>query len=249
MEQKKTLHFKLIKKLMDGRELTAEENDLWAKISESARKTTEAMEAEKRREAEANKNLAAKYDIVNQLAVDGVRSEITMSDFDIRLGSKLCKWAIEQPALFSQMAKTQASYYLFGGVGCGKTVYLKALAIRDAIEANGKFIQFMRTMDEIRQHNWANKEHIVGQLKNCTTLYIDDLGSDDPIIGEEQVIMDILDYRLHRHDNKGRKFRTIITANRHPDQLRFSDRIKDRIKRAGYVFQVSKLSEGIPETC
>lgn len=72
----------------------------------------------------------------------------------------------------------------------------------------------------------------IARLQNAEVLLLDDIGAEKQSAWVEETIYSILDRRMQQCRP------TIFTSNLRPDELKYDDRIKDRIKRMVVEFQM-----------
>jgi len=92
------------------------------------------------------------------------------------------------------------------------------------------------------------KEHVLGKIIGAEVLIIEDVGSDvfHQKFVEEPILLKILDSRINRKTTNGRDKITWITSTKTIENLRFSERIKNRLSRVGPIFAIEPESNEVP---
>ena len=221
------------------------------KNPDEPRLSSEEIARRIRNECEESREAILKHLRVGNLQILHVVPEITQVDtkfeFDTDIFMKSCHWARNDVVKFTNLKNWENGFYIFGQTGCGKTIFLKAkaleLANRDSL-FNADYVKFVnlgKLVNDLGKDNWAYKSYILEELRRCTHLFIDDIGTETGSQWHEQILTEILDNRIFKRDKKGEPKTTSFSSNRKPSDLPYHARVIRRIEDMAAVIQVAPL--------
>ena len=123
------------------------------------------------------------------------------------------------------------NFYLAGPVGIGKThalyAYFKRLTYhelhRTGLYAQAKIFSYALVTSSIRWAEWDKKIDMIEHMQQVGYCFIDDLGSEYRTPFSDDVLFQVLDYRLNNCKI------TSFTSNFRIGHLKYEDRVKSRI--------------------
>lgn len=192
---------------------------------------------------------------VGNLQILHVVPEVTQADvkfeFDTDIFMKHCTWAREDIAKFTKLKNWEKGMYIYGKTGCGKTVFMKAKALDTANKSSVfnsnfvKFVNFGKLMHALGKDNWIYKPYILEEMRRCTHLFIDDIGTESGTTHHEQVLTELLDNRIFKIDSKGREKTTSFSSNKKPNELPYHPRVIRRIQDMAATTQVFEMDNAV----
>ena len=106
------------------------------------------------------------------------------------------------------------SYYIYGGVGTGKTHTAAALALKANASDDKICVRFYSMASFYEALTDFDNPFIKGVIKNCDLLVLDDIGNEKMTEWKYEQLLSVIDHRYNEPEtSRGEPRLTIITSN------------------------------------